>query len=163
LAFLTFCGKIDQNLTEAFLVRFDNEALGSEEDMVWVGWQRAITLLGLRNLSEWAERHGYQEGLAIVNGEGPKAFYEDLAETECAPDDPSRFEKVHIGYFTEIDHELERVEFDREIEHPPMPNRYYAEPSTPVINLYRDVGRNDPCPCGSGKKAKQCCLVSSGV
>ncbi|TGB84710.1 YecA family protein, partial [Salmonella enterica subsp. enterica serovar Enteritidis] len=20
------------------------------------------------------------------------------------------------------------------------------------------VGRNDPCPCGSGKKFKQCCL-----
>ena len=23
------------------------------------------------------------------------------------------------------------------------------------------VGRNDPCPCGSGKKFKKCCLVSS--
>lgn len=22
------------------------------------------------------------------------------------------------------------------------------------------VGRNDPCPCGSGKKHKQCCLKS---
>ncbi|WP_181942728.1 SEC-C metal-binding domain-containing protein, partial [Klebsiella pneumoniae] len=21
------------------------------------------------------------------------------------------------------------------------------------------IGRNDPCPCGSGKKYKQCCLV----
>ncbi|WP_374729493.1 SEC-C metal-binding domain-containing protein [Caballeronia calidae] len=21
------------------------------------------------------------------------------------------------------------------------------------------VGRNDPCPCGSGKKLKKCCLV----
>ena len=24
-------------------------------------------------------------------------------------------------------------------------------------NPYRDVGRNDPCPCGSGKKFKKCC------
>ena len=23
-----------------------------------------------------------------------------------------------------------------------------------------DIGRNDPCPCGSGKKYKQCCLTS---
>lgn len=23
-------------------------------------------------------------------------------------------------------------------------------------------GRNDPCPCGSGKKFKQCCLLSKG-
>lgn len=24
------------------------------------------------------------------------------------------------------------------------------------------VGRNDPCPCGSGKKYKQCCLSKKG-
>lgn len=23
------------------------------------------------------------------------------------------------------------------------------------------IGRNDPCPCGSGKKYKQCCLIKS--
>jgi Protein of unknown function (DUF1186)/SEC-C motif len=28
--------------------------------------------------------------------------------------------------------------------------------SAPVSNPYRDVGRNDPCPCGSGKKFKKC-------
>ena len=28
----------------------------------------------------------------------------------------------------------------------------------PAVNPYRDVGRNDPCPCGSGKKFKKCCL-----
>jgi hypothetical protein len=27
-----------------------------------------------------------------------------------------------------------------------------------AFNPYRDVGRNDPCPCGSGKKFKKCCL-----
>lgn len=26
------------------------------------------------------------------------------------------------------------------------------------VNPYRNVGRNDPCPCGSGKKYKKCCL-----
>jgi uncharacterized protein len=24
------------------------------------------------------------------------------------------------------------------------------------------TGRNDPCPCGSGKKFKQCCMTKSG-
>lgn len=24
------------------------------------------------------------------------------------------------------------------------------------------IGRNDPCPCGSGKKFKQCCLSKKG-
>ena len=26
---------------------------------------------------------------------------------------------------------------------------------------YEDVGRNDPCPCGSGKKYKKCCMTKS--
>lgn len=30
--------------------------------------------------------------------------------------------------------------------------------ATPVVNQEPKVGRNDPCPCGSGKKYKQCCL-----
>ncbi len=30
--------------------------------------------------------------------------------------------------------------------------------ATPVRNLEPKVGRNAPCPCGSGKKYKQCCL-----
>ena len=27
-----------------------------------------------------------------------------------------------------------------------------------IRNPVRHVGRNDPCPCGSGKKFKKCCL-----
>lgn len=38
---------------------------------------------------------------------------------------------------------------------------YYVEGSTPAVATHRNeapkVGRNDPCPCGSGKKYKKCC------
>lgn len=27
----------------------------------------------------------------------------------------------------------------------------------PVVNPYKGIGRNDPCPCGSGLKFKKCC------
>ena len=30
-------------------------------------------------------------------------------------------------------------------------------PNRPVVNKGPKVGRNDPCPCGSGKKFKKCC------
>ena len=30
--------------------------------------------------------------------------------------------------------------------------------SQPYENPFKGVGRNDPCPCGSGKKFKRCCL-----
>jgi hypothetical protein len=29
----------------------------------------------------------------------------------------------------------------------------------PVVNVFRKVGRNEPCPCGGGKKFKKCCLT----
>jgi len=32
-----------------------------------------------------------------------------------------------------------------------------AAPQKPVVNTGPSVGRNDPCPCGSGKKFKKCC------
>jgi len=32
-----------------------------------------------------------------------------------------------------------------------------AEPRQPVRAQGKKVGRNDPCPCGSGKKYKFCC------
>jgi preprotein translocase subunit SecA len=31
-----------------------------------------------------------------------------------------------------------------------------AEPVAPFVREGRKVGRNEPCPCGSGKKFKQC-------
>lgn len=33
----------------------------------------------------------------------------------------------------------------------------HAPPRTPATRAARDVGRNQPCPCGSGKKYKRCC------
>ena len=36
--------------------------------------------------------------------------------------------------------------------------RQRQQASTPYVRDNRKVGRNDPCPCGSGKKYKRCCL-----
>ncbi|MGE8943847.1 SEC-C metal-binding domain-containing protein [Leptospira interrogans] len=30
----------------------------------------------------------------------------------------------------------------------------------PYVRTSPKVGRNDPCPCGSGKKHKKCCLAA---
>jgi hypothetical protein len=29
----------------------------------------------------------------------------------------------------------------------------------PIVKKTADIGRNDPCPCGSGKKFKKCCAT----
>lgn len=45
-----------------------------------------------------------------------------------------------------------------QVNKPPSPKgeNETGEPLQPVRNL-KKVGRNDPCPCGSGKKYKKCC------
>lgn len=41
----------------------------------------------------------------------------------------------------------------------PEPREDYLERRpAPFLRLEKKVGRNDPCPCGSGKKYKNCCL-----
>jgi len=37
-----------------------------------------------------------------------------------------------------------------------------AEQARPVVARKKKVGRNDPCPCGSGKKYKKCCYPKYG-
>lgn len=37
------------------------------------------------------------------------------------------------------------------------------EASQPFVRGGRKIGRNEPCPCGSGRKYKKCCLVDDGA
>ncbi len=50
---------------------------------------------------------------------------------------------------------------EKEVEKWMMKNQHLFASSTPKVETYRrpnpKVGRNDPCPCGSGKKYKKCC------
>jgi len=45
----------------------------------------------------------------------------------------------------------------------PPEQRGETGPVEPIRNVGQKVGRNDPCPCGSGRKFKNCCGKSSGV
>jgi preprotein translocase subunit SecA len=44
----------------------------------------------------------------------------------------------------------------RELEQARMAGGGDAAPVQQVIRSQQKVGRNDPCPCGSGKKYKKC-------
>lgn len=36
------------------------------------------------------------------------------------------------------------------------------KPTEPLVRAFPKVGRNDKCPCGSGVKAKKCCMNWKG-
>ena len=50
--------------------------------------------------------------------------------------------------------EQAQEEKPRQLQRAAPPKRRMASSKQPIKNL--KVGRNDPCPCGSGKKYKQC-------
>jgi hypothetical protein len=67
-----------------------------------------------------------------------------------------REDELENGNELEYENDMEPDEWSRPRPSPP--------PVTPPLVLYPDksdrVGRNDPCPCGSGKKHKRCCMRS---
>jgi SEC-C motif-containing protein len=64
------------------------------------------------------------------------------------------------AYYREGDAEQsfpEKAEFQR-IDGTWFYTRPVRQGPAPIKSAEAKVGRNDPCPCGSGKKYKQCCL-----
>jgi hypothetical protein len=157
-AFLTWDDKIDAARMVGFLERFHREGLADDGDVAWGAWLLSIAMLGLKHLvplakDAWRAKRIPPEMMRW------QEFEEILAQAESAPDDIKRFEREHLGYIDDALRSLEwsrpapKIELDKTAVWPPPP-----QPAEPVRNPMRHVGRNDPCPCGSGKKAKKCCL-----
>ena len=147
-AFLTWEGRIDRSSMAAFLERFARTQAVPNDELVWSGWTQAIALLGLRHLEPLVselEQQDRLDELLFDRGE----FEALLEAAEKAPQDKSRFEDASVGYPEDVVDTLREFSYrDEEIV------------TQPIINPMRHVGRNDPCPCGSGKKAKRCCLAA---
>ena len=56
-------------------------------------------------------------------------------------------------------HMLERVMAGVISEEPEIPEGYEADSGGTVRRVTERTKRNDPCPCGSGRKFKKCCLA----
>lgn len=146
-AFLVFAGAVPRERAEDLLVRFDETRPARAGDSAWTGWQEAIALLGLSSLAPRIAA-ARADARLLEDEDDPDWFELTLAEAVARPDDASRFAERELGYIDDLVAELEAA---LEPEDEP-------EPEEPVQNPLRDVGRNDPCPCGSGKKFKKCCL-----
>ncbi|MCX5781195.1 MAG: preprotein translocase subunit SecA [Elusimicrobia bacterium] len=74
-----------------------------------------------------------------------EATVEYLFKVQLAPEPVRRVQPVHMG--REIDQENVS----------PVPRRILAQTEEGGPQPIGKIGRNDPCPCGSGKKYKKCC------
>jgi len=45
-----------------------------------------------------------------------------------------------------------------DLDHIPKTDFLTSRSRKPVVRMYQGTNRNAPCPCGSGKKYKRCCI-----
>jgi hypothetical protein len=132
------------------------------ECYVWQGWQSAVAMLGLVELKMLVKR-AFDRGFIDRHWLGFEDFQQDV---EWAAKHPGELQHHHGDEFTLFGDTIEelsrwygfsdegRADRERRLQEV---EAELAE-SEPYRNPFRGVGRNDPCPCGSGKKFKKCCL-----
>jgi Protein of unknown function (DUF1186)/SEC-C motif len=163
--FLTWKGLIERERMQRVLVQFYEERRAADGDQAWIGWLVAIALLGLRDLAPLV-RAAWDEGRVPSDFLERSEFEQELVEAEQRPDDVDRFSPYHFGYIEDVVEALEWTDYLDDDEdtlrgegNPFGEHLFASDDREPVRNPLRHVGRNDPCPCGSGKKAKKCCLA----
>ena len=110
-------------------------------------------LLSMDHLKEGIGLRGYaqQDPLIVYKKEGFEMFQGMI----------SRIKEQTLGILFRI--QIAEPEKIREIQRPKQQNLTFSSGSeeeqkkSPVRRKSKKVGRNDPCPCGSGRKFKKCC------
>jgi len=160
LAMVVLQGELDRTLAGRFLRDAFMELQPQAQCHVWQGWQSAIAMLGLSELKILVKR-AFDRDFIDQQWLGFEDFQRDLRWAierpgeSCHPLDQftlfgdtveelSGWYGFSEKFLTDRDGALEQAEAE-------------FEQSEPYRNPLRGVGRNDPCPCGSGKKFKNCC------
>jgi hypothetical protein len=103
------------------------------------------------------------EEFKILKEDYPE-FYQYLCEFEAVLMDEKRAQRQKIVLLRQFEYLSERYDGARYFEKYPgerTKNRetilFDSNNEMPYVRETKKVGRNDPCPCGSGKKYKHCC------
>ena len=162
LAMLVMRGELDRTLVARFLRDAFNEIRPQAHCFVWQGWQSAIAMLGLSELKVLVKR-AFDRGFIDRHWLGFEDFQQDVEWAAKHPDVARYPEGDEFTLFGDTIEELTRWygfsdegRADRERRLQEV-EAELAE-GEPYRNPFRGIGRNDPCPCGSGKKFKKCCL-----
>ncbi len=164
---LYFDRRIDRQDFAAFLRRLDEERLMPEnDDAVWAAWMNVVGVLGMTDLAPLV-RAAFADERIPPFFSSEKDFARLLHEAAARPDDRARLADETMGTIEDVLAELEAFPAWNDADADELTDDELLEWAAeglaprPVHNPFRDVGRNDPCPCGSGKKFKRCCLEKS--
>ena len=149
--FLTHQGRIPRDQMATFLAEFYEQRLIGDGDTGWFGWIEAVGLLGLPGMDRQVEQVLSWIGDDVFDA---RSVRELMADAASAPADVSRFTQCNLGLVDDVVADAQWA-----LPGPDEPEDEAWEIVDPIRNPLRGVGRNDPCPCGSGRKYKKCCLA----
>lgn len=143
MAYLAHVKQLPRAVMHAYLTTLHDLIPARTDQMLWVGWVRAVALLGFRALSPRAVAV-FERGLIKRDLMRLEDF---RAELRMALEDPALLEGFFDVGIGPLGSAVDAMDGDGDSQ----------VPETPFINPLRGIGRNDQCPCGSGKKYKRCC------
>jgi hypothetical protein len=171
LVMLTLSGAVPRAETAAFLRDCYDRLQPREGCFVWDGWQYAVAWLGLVELKPLVQK-AFARGWIDPSWQSFQDFENDLNHAIAHPDAPPLAPDSDLTPFGDTIAELEHWacfqpksarddESDLfgsdDLESDDL-SAGWVPNDVPKRNPFRHVGRNDSCPCGSGKKFKKCCL-----
>lgn len=139
-------------------------------DMYWVEHLETMDYLRSSvNLRAYGQRDPLveykREGLRLFK-EMEEAIQNTIEENLKKLEDPARLASESVaggvksaGAFTDVQKQAELITSSANSDTPPLtPPLVQGRGTGPVSSdpKFKNVGRNDPCPCGSGKKFKKC-------
>ncbi len=134
------------------IIHYEEKAPGTEPRPDPENWCRGFMMGVALRSDDWTPFLTKEDGAAILLPIFALADEQMMAE-ELGPEAAKKLtrerltEMIPLSVFTTYEYWLER----RKRLDPNLP------PSGPRLGRNAKVGRNDPCPCGSGKKYKKCC------
>lgn len=171
MAYLTHTGRVTEDQMRERLLHWRDTLQPQAEDQVWMAWVTAVACLGYADLAGMAEDL-FERGFVDMAWMRIEDFREELKSTLDDPQRMAGFDSQNLRPFGSATEELadwtnlpaESLEERMKSlligdEEDWMQEGYTGEVEQPYVNPLRGVGRNDPCPCGSGKKYTKCCLV----
>jgi hypothetical protein len=157
IAMLTRSGDLPRVATEEFLRDCYSQLRPQQDCYVWQGWLDAVAWLGLAQLKPLVQE-AFLRGSIDPTWLSFKDFEKDLqyalAHPEAEPLHPDGSHAPFGDTIAELSHWACFNPKGRRDESEWLPTSLGIPHREPL----RNVGLNDPCPCGSGKKFKKCCL-----
>ena len=135
--------RIEKEIYEQLLTNPDEEVKGTVKELAEKYGQEVLTMVGFLD--------GIDESLKEPN---PIETMDENTEVSLAFDKEKLYKNMVAA---KADWLYELPQWKEIYSEEELKKLYKEQKESTTIRKEKKIGRNDPCPCGSGKKYKKCC------